>query len=84
MGDKMKELSIKIFNMLKNTINGGINCTVNEPEDKLYIEINRLGVVYKTVIDNISDILDDQDAIEREFDKVVKKYRSFINHKFFY
>ena len=84
MGDKMKELSIKIFNMLKNTVNGGVKCTVNEDENKLYIEITRLGVVYKTAIDNISDILDDQSSIEREFDKIVKKYRSFINHKFFY
>lgn len=84
MGEKMKEFSITMFNMLKNTINGGVKCTVNEDEDKLYIEITRLGVVYKTSIEGISDILDDQSKIEFEFDKIVKKYRSFINHKFFY
>ena len=84
MGDRMKEFSIDMFNRLKNTVNGGVKCTVNEEENKLYVEITRLGVVYKTYIDGISDILDDQSKIEYEFDKIVKKYRSFINHKFFY
>lgn len=85
MDDKLKAFSVSFYNKLKNTINAGIKCTVNEDEDKLYIEINRLGLQYKTAIDNLSEIVDaDESVSEKEFDKIIKKFRSFVNHKFFY
>lgn len=80
----LKQFSISFHNKLKNTIDAGIRCTVNEAEDKLYIEINRLGLQYKTSIDGITEIIQNGDsAIERAFDIVVKRFRSFVNHKFF-
>lgn len=83
--DIFKKFSMSFFNRLKNTVNGSVRCTVNESEDKLYIEINKLGVQYKTSIENISTVITEGDtAVEIEFDKVIKKYRNFINHKFFY
>lgn len=84
MDEKMKDFSIDMFNRLKNTINGKVKCTPNETENRLYIEICRLGVIYKTYIENIIDIIGNEQQTEIEFDKIVKKYRSFINHKFFY
>lgn len=86
MGEEIfKNFSIKFFNMLKNTVNGSVKCTVDSESDKLYIDINRLGVQYKTSVENISAIIAEGDsAVELAFDKVVKRYRSFINHKFFY
>lgn len=86
MGEEIfKNFSISFFNRLKNTVNGSVKCTVNEKEDRLYIDIARMGVQYKTTVDNVSELINDGDsAIEIAFDKVVKRYRSFINHKFFY
>lgn len=85
MEEAYKATSINFYNRLKNTINGSVKCTVNEEEDKLYIEINRLGVQYKTSIEDLSDIISGgEDALEVAFDKVVKKFRSYVNHKFFY
>ena len=85
MDEIFKNFSINFFNRLKNTVNGSVKCTVSESEDKLYIDINRLGVQYKTSVENISKIIAEGDsAIELAFDKVVKRYRAFINHKFFY
>lgn len=80
----LKQFSISFHNKLKNTIDAGIRCTANETEDRLYIEINRLGLQYKTSIDGITEIIQNGDsAIERAFDIVVKRFRSFVNHKFF-
>lgn len=85
MGEEAyKSFCIDFHNRLKNTINASIKCTVNTDEDKLYIEINRLGLQYKTSVDNVKDILDNTDKIEMEFDKVIKRFRSFVKHKFFY
>lgn len=78
-----KELSIDMFNRLKNTVYGKVRCTPNEAENRLYIEIGQIGVIYKMHIENLSDIMDNEQKIEIEFDKVVRKYRAFINHKFF-
>lgn len=80
-----KSFSISFFNRLKNTVNGSVRCTINESEDKMYIEINKLGVQYKTSVNDISNVIAGGDtSVELEFDKVIKKYRSFIKHKFFY
>jgi len=84
MEDIIKQFSIDFHSKLKNTVNGGIKCTVDENEDKLYIEINRLGVQYKTSVEKISEIIKNESDVEVAFDKVVKRYRSYINHKFFY
>lgn len=85
MEEMFKQFSVNFHRKLKNTVNGGVKCTVDEKEDKLYIEIERLGVQYKTSVDKISEIIASGETdIEITFDKVVKRYRSFINHKFFY
>lgn len=85
MGESiLKDFSMDMHSRLKNTVDAGVKCKVNESEDRLYIEINRLGLVYKTFIENISNIATDEKKVEYEFDKVIKKYRSFVNHKFFY
>lgn len=84
MDEAYKALSINFHNRLKNTINGGIKCTIDIDNDKMNIEINRLGLQYKTSIDEVSRMLNDISETEKEFDRVVKRFRSFVNHKFFY
>ncbi len=85
MDDMYKQFSINFYNKLKNTVNGKVRCTVNENEDKLNIEINRLGLQYNTSVEKITDIIrDGETATEIAFDKVVKRYRAFVNHKYFY
>lgn len=85
MDEAYKSFSINFYNRLKNTINASIKCKIDEHDNsKLNIEINRLGLQYNTSITGVNDILDDKDKIDIEFDKVVKKYRSFVKHKFFY
>ena len=85
MDEKMKEFSINFYNRIKNTVNASVKTTVNEDENKLYIEIARLGLVYKTSISDISEIMEKGESeMEIAFDKLIKKYRSFVNHKFFY
>lgn len=84
MEDEKKKFSMRMYNRLKNTINAGIKCDVKD-NDILEIEINRLGLIYKTVIKDISVIISKGDSEEElAFDKVVKKYRNFVKHKFFY
>ena len=84
MEDEKKKFSIRMYNRLKNTINAGIKCDVKE-DDILEIEINRLGLIYRTTVKDISVIISKGDSEEElAFDKVVKRYRSFVNHKFFY
>jgi len=84
MDEMLLTFSKNFYNRLKNTVNASVKCTVNEEEDKLNIEFNRLGLQYKTSIKDISSIIaKGEPEIEIAFDKVVKKYRSFINHKFF-
>ena len=84
MDEAYKALSINFHNRLKNTINGGIKCTIDIDNDKMNIEINRLGLQYKTSIDEVSRMLNDISETEKEFDRVVKRFRSYVNHKFFY
>ena len=86
MGEEvLKDFSISFYNKLKNTVNGSVKCTVNVEEDKLNIYIGRMGLEYNTSIDKISSIISEgDDAIDIAFQKVVKRYRSFVNHKFFY
>ena len=85
MEEMYKNFSIGFHNRLKNTVNGKIRCTVDEKNDKLNIDICRLGIQYNTSIENVSDIIKSgETAMEIAFDKVVKRYRSFINHKYFY
>lgn len=84
MDESYKALSMNFQSRLKNTINAKIRCTVDIDEDKMYIEICRLGLQYKTSINGASSMLNDISIIEKEFDKIVNKYRSFVTHKFFY
>ena len=60
MDDMYKQFSINFYNKLKNTVNGKVRCTVNENEDKLNIEINRLGLQYNTSVEKITDIIRDK------------------------
>ena len=84
MDEALKTFSKNFYNRLKNTVNASVKCTVNEEEDKLNIEFNRLGLQYKTSIKDISEVINKGESeIEIEFDKVMKRYRSFVNHKFF-
>jgi len=85
MDDMYKQFSINFYNKLKNTVNGKVRCTVDENEDKLNIEINRLGIQYNTSVSGITEMIQNgETAMEIAFDKVVKRYRSFVNHKYFY
>ena len=85
MDETYKQFSINFFNKLKNTVNGKVRCTVDEKNDKLNIDICRLGIQYNTSVENISELIKKgENDIEIAFDKVVKRYRSFVNHKYFY
>lgn len=85
MDEMYKNFSINFHNRLKNTVNGKIRCTVDEKNDKLIIDICRLGIQYTTSVEKISEIINSgETAAEIAFDKVVKRYRSFVNHKYFY
>ena len=80
-----KNFSKRFYNKLKNTVNASVLCTVNEDEDKLNIEFNRLGLQYKTSVKNLSEVIESGEAeAEIEFDKVIKRYKTFIHHKFFF
>lgn len=85
MDEVYNTFSINMHNRLKNTINASIKCKYDEKEDKLNIDITRLGILYKTSISNVTKLISsDIYETEKEFDKVVSKYRNFIFHKFFY
>lgn len=84
MDEMYKAYSINFYNRLKNTVNGSVNCKIDEENDKMNITIARMGLQYKTYIPDISKIVGDIKETEKEFDKVVRKYRSFVEHKFFY
>jgi len=80
-----KEFCIDIHNKLKNTINASINCKINSETDVLYVNINRLGIEYDMSIKNISNVIKNgTDEIDKCFTKIVKSYKNFIKHKFFY
>lgn len=80
-----KAFSVSFYNRLKNTINARINTQYDEKEDKLNIEIGRLGVLYKTSVKDVTKLISsDISETEKEFDKIVNKYKNFIAHKFFY
>lgn len=79
-----KNFSTKFWNMLKNVINGQINCTPNIEKDTLYITISRLGIEYETSVKEMSKCISDVSFLEKEFDKVIKRYRSWVLHKYFY
>lgn len=83
MDEIYKSFSDNFYNRLKNTINASINCKVKQ-DDSLYIEINRFGVQYKTSVKNVSKLINNIEEMEKEFNKVIKRYRMFIEHKFFY
>lgn len=84
MDEMYKNFSINFYNRLKNTVDASVYCNVNEDEDKMYITIERLGIQYKTCVENVTFLIqNDISLTEMEFDKVIKRYRSFINHKFF-
>lgn len=78
-----KAFSIKFYNLLKNTINASVNCTVDK-EDKMHIVIGRLGLEYKTSISNVSRLIDNTSEMEKEFDKLIKRYRTYVLKKYFY
>lgn len=79
-----KNFSTKFWNMLKNVVNGQINCTPNIEKDTLYIKISRLGIEYETSVKEMSNCISDVSLLEKEFDKVIKRYRSWVLHKYFY
>ena len=84
MDEMYKAFSIGFYNRLKNTVNGSVNCKIDEENDKMNIMICRMGLQYKTYIPDVSKWMNDIQETEKEFDKVIRKYRSFVEHKFFY
>lgn len=79
-----KNFSTKFWNLLKNVINGQINCTANVEKDTLYIKISRLGIEYETSVKEMSKCIANTETMEKEFDKVVKRYKSWVLHKYFF
>lgn len=79
-----KNFSIKFWNLLKNVINAQIKCTINVEKDTMYITISRLGIEYETSVKDISNCISNVSEMERAFDTVVKHYRSWVLHKYFY
>lgn len=82
--ENYKLFSIKLWNRLKNVVRGQINCTPNVEKDTLYIKISRLGIEYETSIKEVQKCIDNTDTMEREFDKVIKRYKSWVSHKYFF
>lgn len=82
--DIYKVFSIKLWNRLKNVTRGQVNCTPDEEKDTLYIKISRLGIEYETSIKEVSKCISNTDIMEKEFDKVIKRYKSWVLHKYFF
>lgn len=83
MDERIKNVSKDIWNKLKNTVNASVDCKYDDKADKLNVEISRLGLIYKTSIKDFSSKCTDETDIEIAFDKVVKSYRQYVEHKFF-
>ena len=80
-----KEFCEDLHNRLKSSINASIHCKIDEEKDILHVNVARLGIEYGTSIKDISSIAETgEDGIERCVTKIVKSFRNFINHKFFY
>ena len=80
-----KDFCIKIFDRLKSTCNASINCKVDTDKDILHVSFKRLGIDYDTSVNNVSDIIKSgEDKIDECVTKIVKSYKNFIKHKFFY
>lgn len=74
-----------IHSRLKDTVNASVNCVYIEDTDSVKVSIGRLGIQYETYIKDVTDIIKSgEDGIEKCFTKLVKNYRNWINHKFFY
>lgn len=86
MDEKQKAFSADFYNRLKNTVNASVKCVIDKDnDDKMNIYISRLGLVYKTSISGVNKLLEsDISETEKEFDKVVGRYRTYVEHKFFY
>ena len=79
-----KNFSISFYNKLKNTVNARVKCTVDAEKDILYITISRLGIEYETSVKEVSTIIANSSEADKAFDAVVKRYRSWVLHKYFY
>ena len=80
-----KKFCINIWDKLKSTCNASINCQVDTDKDILHVSFERLGINYDTSVKNVSDILKNgEDEIDKCITEIVKSYKNFIKHKFFY
>ena len=85
MDEIWKIFCTNVHGRLKSCINAAINCRIDDEKDILYVNISRLGIDYGTSIKDISrEVEAGDDGIERCVSKVVKSFRNFVNHKFFY
>ena len=79
-----KNFSKSFYNKLKNTVNARVKCVENTEKDILYITISRLGIEYETSVKEMSKLISDASEADKAFELVVKRYRSFVLHKYFY
>ena len=74
-----------IHNRLKDTVNASVDCRYIESTDSMRVSIGRLGIQYETYVKDVTEIIKSgEDGMDKCFTKLVKNYRNFINHKFFY
>lgn len=79
------DFCIKLHGRLKSSCNASINCKVDTDKDILHVSFKRLGIAYDTSANNVSDIIKSgEDKIDECVTKIVKSYKNFIKHKFFY
>lgn len=85
MEEMYKEFCMDIFGKLKDSVNASIHCAINDETDCLTVDISRLGINYTTTIKDCSSIIQNgEDGIDKCVSKIIKSYRNWINHKFFY
>ena len=78
-----KDFCIKLHDRLKSTCNASINCKVDK--NILHVSFKRLGIDYDISVNDVSDIIESgEDKIDECVTKIVKSYKNFIKHKFFY
>lgn len=84
MDEMYENFRINIHKKLKDCVNASIYLYIDE-DDNLVVDISRLAVNYVTKVKNCSHIIQDgEDGIDHCVSKIVRSYRNFINHKFFY
>lgn len=85
MDENLKNFCKEVHNRLKSIANASIKCVIDDEKDIFYVNFSRLGIDYDTSIKDISSIVETgEDGIEKCVTKVIKSYRNYINHKFFY